>query len=300
SVFEASDYKKFKVKPYQSNLLCLPLDNSMLYTLMINFGIINYGLICKDRYSISSLPISLKSKADAFGSVFDLSCIQELCNSHKLEFIYQVLIGPGISACVINDSQISWKAQKEMPKSQKAVSKQEESKELGGKLSSARNLTVDNEERKIEAAKIKEMKQKGWTEFQSLHKLRCELKDTRSKDHYIRTGQPLGHHSVTTDTDVKAIHSAGQIKFSGSVYGLKTMSVTVEISLEVFSSHLSYYNKLYLKNPLPIKQEVSPQLYPLPKAHKLTSKNINYLCLKNKISYKLEQRKKNTVRIKQH
>ncbi|KAG1464879.1 hypothetical protein G6F56_004992 [Rhizopus delemar] len=155
-----------------------------------------------------------------------------------------------------------------MPKSQKAVSKQEESKELGGKVqdlnkklrekqNTFKNLTVDNEERKIEAAKIKEMKQKGWTEFQSLHKLRCELKDTRSKDHYIRTGQPLGHHSVTTDTDVKAIHSAGQIKFSGSVYGLKTMSVTVEISLEVFSSHLSYYNKLYLKNPL---QKISAEL----------------------------------------
>lgn len=280
TVFEASDYKKFKVKlcprPCPSNLLCLPLDTAMLYTLLTNFGNANYGLVCKDRYPISSLPIALKRKADVFGSVFDLSCIQELCNSRKLEFIHRVLIRPGLIACVINGSRISWKAQEEMPKIQKVVSKQEESKELEDKiqdlnkkllekqnnfklkdidrdikaLKRARNLMVDNEEREIEAAKIKEMKQKRWNEFQSLHTLRRELKDARSKEHRIRTGQPLGHYSATTYTDVNAIHNAGQTKFSGSDYGLKTMSVTVEISPEVFSSHLSYYNKLHPENPL--------------------------------------------------
>ncbi|KAG1444959.1 hypothetical protein G6F56_010091 [Rhizopus delemar] len=95
----------------------------------------------------------------------------------------------------------------------------------------ARNLMVDNEEREIEAAKIKEMKQKCWTEIQSLHTLRRELKDAKN-------------------TDVNAIHNFGQMKFSESDYGLKTMSVTVEILPEVFSSHLSYYNKLHLENPL--------------------------------------------------
>ncbi|KAG1471084.1 hypothetical protein G6F56_002324 [Rhizopus delemar] len=163
-----------------------------------------------------------------------------------------------------------------MPKTQKAVRKQEENKELEGKiqdlnkqlrekqssfklrdidrdikaLKRARNLMVDNEEKEIEAAKIKEMKQKRWNEFQSPHTLRRELKDARSKEHRIRTGQPLEHYSATTDTDVNAIHNTGQTKFSGSDYGLKTVPVTVEISPKVYNSHLSYYNKIYPENPL--------------------------------------------------
>ncbi|KAG1436833.1 hypothetical protein G6F56_013387 [Rhizopus delemar] len=98
-------------------------------------------------------------------------------------------------------------------------------------LKRARNLMVDNEEREIEEAKIKEMKQKRWTEFQSLHTLRRELKDAKN-------------------TNVNAIHNAEQMKFSGSDYGLKTMSVTVEISPEVYNSNLNYYNKMHPENPL--------------------------------------------------
>ncbi|KAG1472149.1 hypothetical protein G6F56_001712 [Rhizopus delemar] len=191
-----------------------------------------YALYIVDQFC---LPIALKRKADVFGSVFDFSCIQELCNSRKLEFIHRVLIQPELIACVINGNRISWKAQDEMPKIQKAVSKQEESKELEGKIQDLnkqlRVKQIDNEKREIEAAKIKEMKQKRWNEFQSLHTLRRELKDARN-------------------TDVSAIHNAGQTKFSGLDYGLKTMSVTVKISPEVFSSHLNYYNKLHPENPL--------------------------------------------------
>ncbi|RCH82806.1 hypothetical protein CU098_006641, partial [Rhizopus stolonifer] len=138
TVFELPDYKKFKVKlrprPCLSSLLCLPLYTAMLYTLMTNFGNANHGLICKNRYSISSLPVVLKRKADVFVSVFDLSCIQELCNSHKLEFIYRNLIPLELIACVIISSRMPWKAQEKIPKTQKAVSKQKASKELEGKL----------------------------------------------------------------------------------------------------------------------------------------------------------------------
>ncbi|RCH96209.1 hypothetical protein CU098_009671 [Rhizopus stolonifer] len=55
---------------------------------------------------------------------------------------------------------------------------------------------------------------------------------------------------ATTDTDVNAIHNVGQMKFSGSDYDLKTVSVTAEISPEVFNSYLSHHNKLHLESPL--------------------------------------------------
>ncbi|CEP12860.1 hypothetical protein [Parasitella parasitica] len=65
----------------------------------------NYKLICQDRYPISSLPIALKKKADVFGSVFDFSHTQHVCNSQKLGFMYRLLVRPGLITCVLSGSR---------------------------------------------------------------------------------------------------------------------------------------------------------------------------------------------------
>ncbi|KAI9253067.1 hypothetical protein EDC94DRAFT_697183 [Helicostylum pulchrum] len=100
------------------------------------------------------------------------------------------------------------------------------------------------------------------------------------------------NHDVSDNFTDSLLTNIKDLKFSGTDCGLQTMSVTVGVSLKMFNAHLNLYNKSNLEHPLPVKHQLDCPFLLLPKAHKLTSKNINYLCLKNQMSFKREQRKK--------
>ncbi|KAI8090737.1 hypothetical protein BDF21DRAFT_396173 [Thamnidium elegans] len=76
-----------------------------------------------------------------------------------------------------------------------------------------------------------------------------------------------------------------------------TTVVPKKTVLKLFNAHLNLYDKFNPEHPLPVKHQPAAPFLILPKAHKLTSKNIIYLCLKNQMSYKLERRKKKTVNV---
>ncbi|KAI9245292.1 hypothetical protein EDC94DRAFT_590509 [Helicostylum pulchrum] len=145
------------------------------------------------------------------------------------------------------------------------------------------------------------MKQRRWTDFKRIETLRHELRETRRKAYFFRTTTLADNvqdvsrnHEVSGNFTDNLLTNIKDLKLSGADYGLQTMSVTVGVSLKMFNAHLNLYNKFNPEHPLPVKHQLDDPFLVLPKAHKLTLKNINYLCFKNQMSFKREQRKKRT------
>lgn len=89
---------------------------------------------------------------------------------------------------------------------------------------------LDDKEKVAAAIRIKEMKEIRWNESRSMKKVELELKNARLNLYAA--------HNMSNLKDVndvaKALPPIGQMKFSGSSYGLKTMSITVVIPQDTY------------------------------------------------------------------
>ena len=272
--FNAFHYSKFKVnicpKSLPSQLLCLPLDTTLLYTLLTNFDQTKYRLICKDRYPISTIPTALKKKNDVFGAIFDMEEIKKTCSSRKLSFVYQIVIRPSMYTCVLTANrfvnrkvpEVSEDSPKESPEDiQKAkqnlnsleMELQEMKKSFNlidmdqeiKTLKLGRKAMSTEKEREAALAEIKNMKRKRWTGFKTIKDIDLRIK--RAKCRLFITSAKDKHEGIIRQ---KSPLAAEKMIFSGSDYGLQTMSVTVRITNEMYNSHISYYNAVFPENTM--------------------------------------------------
>ncbi|KAG1197232.1 hypothetical protein G6F70_006787 [Rhizopus microsporus] len=153
------------------------------------------------------------------------------------------------------------------------------------KMKKERNGMIDKDDRRMAAALIKAKKGERWRNFNELEVLRQELKALRRESLKYTSRKQHSDDSVDLPTELK------QTRFSGTDYGLKTMSVTVPISMKMFNTHLNLYNKFHPDNSLPVVK-VKEKYLRLPKAFKITAAEINHSSLKNKFQYSTEKRKK--------
>ncbi|KAG2235436.1 hypothetical protein INT48_005786 [Thamnidium elegans] len=248
-VFETSEYTKFSVKlcprPSPSSCLCLPLDTTMLYMLMTNFNDSPFDLFSKEGKLISSLPSIIKDKAAVFGPIFDIKSINEYCNSRGLTIIHRILIRPGSVTCVINGStpntmpkleKTAEELNKQLQDRKKSFNLEEADRHIRN-LNKERNSSSHEGQRNVMAAEIKIMKQRRWTDFKHIEILRRELKETRRKAYFFRittladnVQNVSRNHEVSDDFIDNLLTNINDLKFSGTDYGLQTMSVTAGIS----------------------------------------------------------------------
>ncbi|CEG64873.1 hypothetical protein RMATCC62417_01773 [Rhizopus microsporus] len=158
-----------------------------------------------------------------------------------------------------------------------------------------RNGMVDKDDRRMAAALIKAKKGERWRNFNELEVLRQELKALRREEYTYRNSLKYTSRKQHSDDSVDLPTELKQTRFSETDYGLKTMSVTVPISMKMFNTHLNLYNKSHPDNSLKPVVKTKEKYLQLPKAFKITAAEINHSSLKNKFQYCIEKQKKNTV-----
>jgi hypothetical protein len=89
--------------------------------------------------------------------------------------------------------------------------------------------------------------------------------------------------------DLKA--SGASLMFSGTDYGLRTMSVTVPMEEERYKFHLNLFQQGATTDELLVDR----QYMQFPKAFSLHSRTVNELCLQKRFQKVRERRKKCTV-----
>ncbi|KAI8095856.1 hypothetical protein BDF21DRAFT_406872 [Thamnidium elegans] len=154
-------------------------------------------------------------------------------------------------------------------------------------LKKERNSSSHEGQRNVMAAEIKIMKQRRWTDFKHIEILRREIKEARRKAYFFRittladnVQDVSQNHEASDDFIDSLLTNINDLKLSRTDYDLQTISVTVGVSLKMFNAHLNLYNEFNPEHPLPIKHQLDTPFLVLPKAHKLTSKSINYLLKK--------------------
>lgn len=75
------------------------------------------------------------------------------------------------------------------------------------------------------------------------------LKKARRQRYYSRT-QNVNDETNEVGKNERTSPVAENFKFSGTDYGLQSMSVTVGISMELPNAHLAYYNSIYPDSPM--------------------------------------------------
>ncbi|KAG1172738.1 hypothetical protein G6F70_006282 [Rhizopus microsporus] len=102
----------------------------------------------------------------------------------------------------------------------------------------------------LAAALIKAKKEERWKDFNELEVLRQELKALRREEYTCRNSLKYTIRKQHSDDSVNLTTELKQTRFSGTDYGFKTMSVMVPISMKMFNTHLSLYNKFHPDNSL--------------------------------------------------
>ncbi|CAO3700979.1 unnamed protein product [Rhizopus microsporus] len=289
----------------------------MLYTLLTSYGEQMFDLVCKDGVKISTGATALKRKTDVFGFIFDMDSITSYCNSRKLKFIHRIVVRRSLVNCILIDvslktisvttTPISSKQSAVLPNStEESQSKEKRLKDLKEEITTLNAQLLKKKEafssEKIDKEIRKMKKERNGMVDKDDQVLRQELKALRREEYTCRnvcaktyyyslkytSRKQHSDDSVDLPTELK------QTRFSGTDYGLKTMSVTVPIFMKMFNTHLNLYNKFHPDNSLPVVKAKEKYLQ-LPKAFKITAAEINHSSLKNKFQYCIEKQKKNTV-----
>ncbi|KAG2232502.1 hypothetical protein INT48_007415 [Thamnidium elegans] len=222
-----------------------------------------FDLFSKEGKLISSLPSAIKDKAAVFGSIFDIKSIKEYCNSRRLTFIRTPPTTQKKPGKTVNHQQ----KMKELEKTAEELNKEpqdrkksfnlEETDRHIKNLKKERNLLSHEGQRNMMATEIKIMKQRRWTDFKHIEILRREFKETRRKAYFFRittladnVQDVSRNHEVSDDFIDSLLTNIKDLKFSGTDYGLQTMSVTVGVSLKMFNAYLNLYNKFNPEHPL--------------------------------------------------
>jgi hypothetical protein len=86
--------------PSPSTVLSLQLDASTIYYLIKSIGD-GYKILKKDEVAVSSEHDAVWNKNYVFGSVFSLQKIYQLCHLYNIEFIYNIMVRPGLKTCSV-------------------------------------------------------------------------------------------------------------------------------------------------------------------------------------------------------
>ncbi|CAO3690941.1 unnamed protein product [Rhizopus microsporus] len=172
-------------------------------------------------------------------------------------------------------------------------------------MKKGRSGMANKDDRRLAAALIKAKKEERWKDFNELEVLRQELKALRREEYTCRNVCSLKYtiRKQHSDDSVNLTTELKQTRFSGTDYGFKTMSVMVPISMKMFNTHLSLYNKFHPDNSLKADKiklfrpvvKAKEKYLRLSKAFKITAAGINHSSLKNKFQYNIEKQKKNDV-----
>ncbi|GAA5817238.1 hypothetical protein MFLAVUS_010781 [Mucor flavus] len=283
-LLEAAGYKKQVKKvcprPRPASLLSLPLDTAMLFTILSNFEGTNFNILCKDGVAVTSNLTAPKQKNDVFGSIFNLDDIQSFCKSRKLNFIHRVVIRPGMTTCILVGSctaktaasntktliskqsvkKITDEEKKllevvnaelsmlnlELLEKKKNFSLEAKDKEIR-EMKKKRNILLDREARKKILDVIKQKKDERWKEYVSFENVKSKLKAKRSQA-YPSTAAVIDDRVPATNLDL--LPSFEDSTFTGTDYGLKTMSVTVPVSKQMFETHINLCNEVNIGEQL--------------------------------------------------
>ncbi|CAO3664415.1 unnamed protein product [Rhizopus microsporus] len=216
-----------------------------------------------------------------------MDSITSYCNSRQLKFIHRILVRPSLVNCILTGvslkiisattTPISSKQSVLIPSSsEERQSKEKRLKDLKEeimtlnaqllkkkeafslekidkeirKMKKERNGMIDKDDRRMAAALIKAKKGERWRNFNELEVLRQELKALRREVYTCRNSLKYTSRKQHSDDSVDLPTELKQTRFSGTDYGLKTMSVTVPISMKMFNTHLNLYNKFHPDNSL--------------------------------------------------
>jgi hypothetical protein len=83
-----------------STVLSLQLDAVTIYHLIRLIGD-GYKILKKDEVALSSERDAVWNKNYVFGSVFSLQKIYQLCRLYNIEFIYNIMVRPGLKTCSV-------------------------------------------------------------------------------------------------------------------------------------------------------------------------------------------------------
>ncbi|KAG1180038.1 hypothetical protein G6F70_000780 [Rhizopus microsporus] len=239
--------KEFSV-PQPSSLLCLPLDTAMLYTLLTSYGEQMFDLVCKNGVKISTRAMALNEKQIILVRPGLVNCILTGV-SLKTTSATATSISSKQSAVIPSLSEES------QPKEKRLKDLKEEITTLSAQLLKKKEAfsleKIDKEIRKMKKERNGMADKDSQVLCQELKALRREeytCRNVYAKTYYYSLRYTLrkqhSDDSVDLPTELK------QTRFSGTDYGLKTMSVTVPISMKMFNTHLNLYNKFHPDNSL--------------------------------------------------
>ncbi|CEI96107.1 hypothetical protein RMCBS344292_10275 [Rhizopus microsporus] len=117
-------------------------------------------------------------------------------------------------------------------------------------MKKGRSGMANKDDRRLAAALIKAKKEERWKDFNELEVLRQELKALRREEYTCRNSLKYTIRKQHSDDSVNLTTELKQTRFSGTDYRFKTMSVMVPISMKMFNTHLSLYNKFHPDNSL--------------------------------------------------
>jgi hypothetical protein len=86
--------------PSPSTVLSLQPDAATIYRLIKSIGD-GYKILKKDGFALSSERDAVWNKNYVFGSVFSLQKIYQLCRLYNIEFIYNIMVRPGLKTCPV-------------------------------------------------------------------------------------------------------------------------------------------------------------------------------------------------------
>ncbi|KAI9247383.1 hypothetical protein EDC94DRAFT_685421 [Helicostylum pulchrum] len=288
-LLEAAGYmkhvKKVCPRPRPASLLSLPLDTAMLFTLLGNFEGPNFNILCKDGLTVTSNPTALKRENDVFGFIFNLDYIQSFCKSRKLNFIHRIIIRSGMTTCVpFGPHTEKTAASNTKPLSSKQSVKKitdEEKKILEVLNAEISMLNQELLEKKknfsLEAKdkEIREMKNKRSILLDKEARKKLLMQLNRRKMRAV-----IDDRAPTTNHDL--LSSFKDNTFTGTDYGLKTMSVTVSVSRQMFETHINLYNQANVGEQFMVP-DLKPTYLQLSKPSKITAPDVNHLSTENNI-----------------
>ncbi|ORE18748.1 hypothetical protein BCV71DRAFT_263548 [Rhizopus microsporus] len=209
----------------------------MLYTLLTSYGEQMFDLVY------------------VFGFIFDMDIRPGLVNC--------ILTGVSLKTTSATATSISSKqsavipslSEESQPKEKRLKDLKEEITTLSAQLLKKKEAfsleKIDKEIRKMKKERNGMADKDSQVLCQELKALRREeytCRNVYAKTYYYSLRYTLrkqhSDDSVDLPTELK------QTRFSGTDYGLKTMSVTVPISMKMFNTHLNLYNKFHPDNSL--------------------------------------------------